>query len=132
MRLACAPKRIAAKRIKFPTTKPPQPTAEHPFDPSHCARQRPSGLRLIDRSTFVAHAGLGSCRQGWLHARVNQEVHHCGARSPGPIATTQVFLQLDVSKMSCATFRVVWPHTMATLRTQDSFIECIPQIHGTS
>jgi hypothetical protein len=53
----------------------------------------------------------------------HQIAHHCGARSPGPVATAQVPLQLDVSKMSCATFRVVWPHTMATLRTQDSFLE---------
>lgn len=36
------------------------------------------------------------------------------------MATAQVPLQLDVSKISCATFNVVWPHTMSTLQATDS------------
>ncbi len=45
-RTACAPNRIAAKRMMFPTAKPVHPSAEQPLAPTHMLRQRPSGLRL--------------------------------------------------------------------------------------
>lgn len=63
LQLTWAPKRMAAKRMMLPTTNPVQPTAEHPFDPSHCVRQRPSGLRLRCKACALARLRMHSAHQ---------------------------------------------------------------------